>query len=196
MRTASSAQRSRSSSLNRRRASNIARLIGIESTSQSNRAALFDIRRSLGNLPTLGTHNPPKGDQSRLTSDTDQRSSEAEQGAFEIVRLFELDDSLIEGLADRTAVSVNPDGRESAGGSAETAELDEDRARRSKFSFSTSASAPWEPIACHLAPRSRPKRGPRLLPRQSRRGAKAAASNSLPARLLDASRARDRVGAV
>jgi hypothetical protein len=54
MRTASSAQRSRSSSLNRRRASNIARLIGIESTSQSNRAALFDIRRSLGNLPTSG----------------------------------------------------------------------------------------------------------------------------------------------
>jgi hypothetical protein len=55
----------------------------------------------------LGNHNPPKGDQSRLTSDTDQRSSEAEQRAFEIVRLFELDDSLIEGLADRTTVSVN-----------------------------------------------------------------------------------------
>jgi hypothetical protein len=55
----------------------------------------------------LGNHNPPKGEQSRLTSDTDQRSSEAEQRAFEIVRLFELDDSLIEGLADRTTVSVN-----------------------------------------------------------------------------------------
>jgi Arginase family len=55
----------------------------------------------------LGKHNPPKGEQSRLTSDTDQRSSEAEQRAFEIVRLFELDDSLIEGIADRTTVSVN-----------------------------------------------------------------------------------------
>jgi hypothetical protein len=106
MRTASSAQRSRSSSLNRRRASNIARLIGIESTSQSNRAALFDIRRSLGNLRPRQSQ-PAEG---RAVTAHQRHGSTLERGragAFEIVRLFELDDSLIEGLADRTTVSVN-----------------------------------------------------------------------------------------
>jgi hypothetical protein len=80
----------------------------------------------------LGDHKPPKGERSRLTSDPDQRSSEAEQRASEIVRLFELDDSLIEGLADLIdrphhdlGEQLLPDGRESAGGSPETAELDD-----------------------------------------------------------------------
>jgi hypothetical protein len=91
----------------------------------------------------LGKHNPPKGEQSRLTSDTDQRSSEAEQRALEIVRLFELDDRHRRARRPHHGLGEQllPDGRESAGGSAETAELDEVRARDSIGGGQTLASA-------------------------------------------------------